>query len=52
MRIECQYHGDGTVDRFDGVQTFYRLNAAALLIVFNDGDFLEINLPDHIREII
>lgn len=50
MRIECQYHGDGTREYFDHVIGLSLVNNSTLLLVFDNDETLEINRPDYVKE--
>lgn len=50
MRIECQYHGDGTKEYFDHVMGMSLVSNETLLIVFDDDETLEIKRPDFVKE--
>lgn len=48
MKIKCQYHGSGMTDYFDHVVGFYYTNNGTLMIVFEEGDSLDVGTPDYV----
>lgn len=50
MKIECQYHGDGMKEYFDHVIDLSLVDNNTLLLVFDNGETLEINRPDYVKE--